>query len=284
MTGENGCRLAREYVVRLGAEQDERVAGGAVECSEAAVVVVLPPQSILSTPGPQHRRRFARRLRPALLTRPLVHGEQREQCPWDAPIDVVGPVLRTRREEGVEVLGKHHVSCELEGDEQGPRFAQEQRRSVVVRLAGLDVGLGSEEVERPLRCRGKVERRFCAAPFPQRVERPDHARSTDVQVLERQRRIASVPLMRWPERIVDERRIGVPDDRSDRIFDTRRNPRPFDQRLELRRLIEHSHRLLLVHQLTAANATSPGYEVKPLAIGVGAGIILGATVIRALLA
>ncbi|HXK15546.1 MAG TPA: MMPL family transporter, partial [Gaiellaceae bacterium] len=30
-------------------------------------------------------------------------------------------------------------------------------------------------------------------------------------------------------------------------------------------------------------STSPGYEVKPLAIGVGAGIILDATVIRALL-
>ena len=30
-------------------------------------------------------------------------------------------------------------------------------------------------------------------------------------------------------------------------------------------------------------STSPGYEVKPLAIGIGAGIILDATVIRALL-
>src|SRR5439155_23610249 len=106
--------------------------------------------------------------------------------PWNAPVDVVGRVLGTRREQGVEVVGKYRVSGELERDEQRPSFAQEQGCRMVVRLPGLDVGLGSEELERAPGCRGQVERRLGAAPEAQRVERPDHARGTDVQALERQ--------------------------------------------------------------------------------------------------
>ena len=240
MPGQHRRRLAGQCLVRLEAEERERVAGGAVQRAQAAVVVVLTPKPVLATAGTEHRRRLSRRLRPALLAGPLTQRQQREQRPRNAPVDVVGRVLGTRREEGVEVVGKHRVSGELERDEQRPRFAQKQRGRMVVRFPGLDVWLGSEELKGPSRCRGQVERRLGAALAAKRVKGPDHARGADVQALQRQRGVARIPLVRGPERIGGKRRIRVRHDRRDRILGTRRSPRLVDQRLELRRLVEHS--------------------------------------------
>jgi RND superfamily putative drug exporter len=54
-----------------------------------------------------------------------------------------------------------------------------------------------------------------------------------------------------------------------------------DRRREHRKLVTSAALILMFAFLVLS--TSPGYEVKPLAIGLAAGIILDATVIRALL-
>ena len=69
---------------------------------------------------------------------------------------------------------------------------------------------------------------------PQRIERPDHTGRTDVEVLHRQRCLPPVPFVGGPERIEIERRVGVADDRGDRVSDACRIPPLVGQRLELR--------------------------------------------------
>jgi hypothetical protein len=74
---------------------------------------------------------------------------------------------------------------------------------------------------------------------PQRVERPDHARRTDVERLQRQRLLPPLPFVGGPEPVGVERRVGVGDDRRDRVGDARGLPRLAGQWIELRRLVEH---------------------------------------------
>ena len=82
-----------------------------------------------------------------------------------------------------------------------------------------------------------------AAP-PKRVERPDHAGRTDVEILHRHRLLPPVPFVGGPELLGVERSVSVRDDRGDRALDARGIPRLFDQRLELRRLVEHAASLV----------------------------------------
>jgi hypothetical protein len=139
----------------------------------------------------------------------------------------------------VQVVGERGIGSEAEGDEQRPGLSAEQRRRVRVRLARHEVRLGTLELERAQRGVGEVDRRLGVAAPPQRIERPDHAGRTDIEVLHRQRRLPPVPFVCRPERSEVERRVGVGDDRGDRILDARRIPRLVAQRLELRRFIEH---------------------------------------------
>ena len=50
---EDGRGLGREHVVGLEAEQREGVAGGAVQRAQAAVVVVLSPETVFSAAAPE---------------------------------------------------------------------------------------------------------------------------------------------------------------------------------------------------------------------------------------
>jgi hypothetical protein len=77
------------------------------------------------------------------------------------------------------------------------------------------------------------------AAAPQRVERPDHAGRTDIEALQRQRLLPPVPVVRRPQRVGIECRVGVGDDRGDRVLGARWNPQLVGQRLELRRFVEH---------------------------------------------
>jgi hypothetical protein len=77
------------------------------------------------------------------------------------------------------------------------------------------------------------------AASPQRVERPDHAGRTDVESLQRQRLLPPVPFVGGPERIGIERRVGVGDDRGDRVLDARRVPRLVSQPLKLSWLVQY---------------------------------------------
>jgi len=70
------------------------------------------------------------------------------------------------------------------------------------------------------------------------VQRPDHAGSTDVEVLQRQRCPPAVPLLSRPEPVVIECGGGIRGDRGDRIADSRRIPGLVDQGLELIRFVE----------------------------------------------
>jgi len=84
MSCENGGAHVCNGIFPLEAKQGECVPGGTVESTEAAIVVVLPPESIVAAALPQRGGRLARRVAPPALTRPLVHcecGEERSGRP-----------------------------------------------------------------------------------------------------------------------------------------------------------------------------------------------------------
>ena len=144
----------------------------------------------------------------------------------------------------MQLVRERGVGGEPEGDEQWPRLAAEERRRVVM-LIRRGVRLRALELDRAQRGGGEVERGLGVAASPQRVERPDHAGRTDVEVLQRQRLLPPVPFVRGPERVGIERRVSVGDDRGDRVHDARGIPRLVGQRFELRWFVEHGVSLLL---------------------------------------
>jgi hypothetical protein len=73
------------------------------------------------------------------------------------------------------------------------------------------------------------------AALPKFIECPDHAGRTDVQAGQRQRLLPRIPIVCQPERLRIERRVGVGNDRSDRLLDARRNPRLVGQSIEPQR-------------------------------------------------
>jgi hypothetical protein len=89
------------------------------------------------------------------------------------------------------------------------------------------------------RLRRQVRARSRHGQLPQRVERPDHTGRTDMEVLHRQRLLPPIPVVRGPECLEIERRVGVGDDRGDRVLDARRIPRLVGERLKLRWFVEH---------------------------------------------
>jgi hypothetical protein len=172
-----------------------------------------------------------------------------EQRTRDAPHDVIGRVLGARRQQGVQVVCERRVAREPGRHEQRPGLAEEQRGRVVVRLAGLDVGLGADELERAQRRSGEVERGLGVTAAPQGVERPDDSGRADVQALQRRRSVARVPLVRGPERLSVERGAGVRHDPGNRLLYAGRIPRLAAQRLELGRVVEHGASLRDAYRL-----------------------------------
>ena len=113
----------------------------------------------------------------------------------------------------------------------------------MVMLIRRGVRLGALELERSQRGAGEVERGLGVAASPQRVERPDHAGCTDVEVLHRQRLLPPVPFVRGPERLPIERRVGVGDDRRDCVHNALGIPQLVGQRFELGWFVEHGSTL-----------------------------------------
>lgn len=148
----------------------------------------------------------------------------------------------------------------------------------MVMLVAIGVRFVAEELERPQRGGGEVERRLRMAAASERVERPDHARGADVEVLERRARPPAVPLVRGPERRCIERRIGVRDDHGDRLSNASRIPRLVGQWLELRRLIQHfgAHYFLLVDPDVSCRHRSAS-AARPRAHPVRPGTKMGST-------
>ena len=104
-------------------------------------------------------------------------------------------------------------------DKQDPGLAREQPGlgRLGQRFPRQVVRLHAPPLERVDRDRGQVERRLGEAALPQVVERPDDARSADVEVLHGQRGLPAVPLVRRPERTGVERGVDVGDDGRDPV-------------------------------------------------------------------
>ncbi len=252
MPREDSGRLGRQAVVRLETEQGECVACGAVQRAEPPVVVVLSPQPVLAPARTECRGRLVSRLQPPRLGRRLVHRQRHEQRAGCAPADVVGGVVDVAADEGVKIVRERGVGCEPEGDEQRARLAVEECSRAMV-LIRRRIGLGALELQGTHRNAGELERCLGMTTAPERVERPDQPGRAGVKDLQRvsHGRDVRLPLVGGPEQIRVERRVGIGDDRSDRILDTPRIPRLVGQRLELLWLVERSrhHRFLLVDPL-----------------------------------
>src|SRR5436190_9366081 len=238
MPRENCRRLTGKRLVRLEPEQGEGIARGTVNHAEAAIVVVLPPEPVVSAALAQRYGRFARGIRPARLAGPFVHRQSGEQRPGCAPHHVVSRVRDVGAHERVQVVRKGGLGGEPEGDQQRPGLSLEQRRLVVM-LIRRGVRRRTHELERAQRGCGEVERRLRMAAPAQRVERPDHTGGADVEVLHRERSSPSVPFVGEPETFGIEGRIGVADDPRDRLLDPGWIPGLVGQRLELAWFVEH---------------------------------------------
>jgi hypothetical protein len=93
------------------------------------------------------------------------------------------------------------------------------------------VGQLAPRLERPLSGSGEIDLRLGETAAPEDVERPDHAGGTNVQVLQRRRRLPAVPFVRRPELLWFERGIRVDNDASDRVAHAALAPRFVGQRL-----------------------------------------------------
>jgi len=123
VASEDSCGRGAERVVGLETTQGQRVARSAVERPHAAVIVVLPPETVLSAPAAQGCGRLACRLFPTRLAGPLAHSQGREQRPRCAPHDVVGRIADVGPEERVKIVRERGAGGEPEGDEQWPGLA-----------------------------------------------------------------------------------------------------------------------------------------------------------------
>src|SRR5918912_168900 len=127
-------------------------------------------------------------------------------------------------------------------------------------LIGREVRRRALELERAQRGGGEVQRGFGVAASPQRVERPDHAGRTNVEVLQRQRFLPPFPFVRGPEPLRIERRVGVGDDRRDRVLNARRGPRLVSQPLKLSWVVQHAATLTRTAALGQVLAWSNSLE------------------------
>ena len=97
--GEDCRRLCGERLIRTEPEQRKSVACGAVQGAQTAVVVVLPPETVLAATAAESRSRLTRRFLPARLAGQFAHGKGDEQRPRSAPADVVRRVRDVATDE-----------------------------------------------------------------------------------------------------------------------------------------------------------------------------------------
>ena len=249
---------AREHVVGLAhqrlasirceevaaAQERVRVAGRPVRSAEAPIGHApqpLRPEPVGIACRPEGVRALAPRLAPSLLAGPVGHRARGVHRPGDAPhhlVRLVADVLPDAREQVVRDL---RVRREAPGNGEDAGLAPEQGRLRPARqlVAGDEVGLTTPRGERARRGVGQVELRLRVAAPLQDVERPDDAGRADVEILQRQRRLPAVPLVRRPQLVAAVRGVGVRDDLADRCADAPLVPRLVRQRLECLRPVEH---------------------------------------------
>jgi hypothetical protein len=156
MLGQHGCCLGCKVLITLKPQQGEGVSGSAVQRAQAAVVVILPPQPIVTTTRAESQPRLARRLQPPRLSRPLVHCERYQQRSGRSPADVVRRVGNVAPNERVQIVRECCVRGEPAGDQQRPRLPV-QERSRAVMLILQRVRLGTLELECAQRGGAEIE-------------------------------------------------------------------------------------------------------------------------------
>lgn len=229
--------VVHERAERLGVP-DEAVCG-----SEALVLLAvqsLRPGAVLVSARPERLGARPARLAPALLPRPLEHEPGRDERPGRAPHHVLGLALLVLADALVEVVGELCVTRQAPRDEQDAGLAGEEAR--LLRRRELDllhqVGLAPPGTDGRLRRTGQVEPGLRVTAPPELVQCPQHPGRADVEALERRRRAPGVPLVRRPERILPERRVGVGDHGADHPSGALLVPLP-GQRLVPLRPVEH---------------------------------------------
>ena len=202
----------------------------------------LRPEPVGVTAGHESLGTLATRFEPALLAGRFVHRPRCKQRPGRAPQQLLELVVAVRTDPLEEPVGEIAAGRETPVDEQETRLPAQERR-----LAGrrqLDLGGGevrrfTPELECPLGRRGEVDPRLDVPAAGQRVERPDHASRTAVEVLQRRGRAPGVPLVRRPEPDRVESGVRVCDDRPDSRAHPLVVPGLFRERLEPGRVEEH---------------------------------------------
>jgi hypothetical protein len=106
--------------------------------------------------------------------------------------------------------------------------------------APLVVGKLAPQLERASGRGREIDRRLCKTAAAQCVERPDDARRTDVEVLQRRRRELDVPLLGRPEPLRVEGRVRIGGDPADSVADTTLVPRFVSKRLVELRVVQHT--------------------------------------------
>ena len=234
-SGKHGSGLAAERLVTgiLDPEQRAHVPRKSVhgaDALEAHAPDPLRPQAVLIAPGGESVGRFPGELVPAHRNR----GDEGPRCPEHEVVRFVGEIGANARLQVV-----FEAVTEPARDEKNPRLAGEQCGFARLGKIPGDVGLRAPAFERGRGDGGEVERGLGETAAPELIESEDDACRTDVEVLERQNSLPSVPLVRGPESLRIEGRVGVRNDRRDAVADARFVPRLVGQRLESARVVEH---------------------------------------------
>ena len=189
---------AQRLVARVvDLEQRPHVAGEPVDGADAAEArppEPLRPEAVRVAAGGERVRRLAGQVVPA-------HGDGGDERSGRPPHEVLGLVGEVGADAVTQVVFER--MAEPAGDEQDPGLAGEEPRRARLGddLPFHVVRLGTPALERAQRGCRQVERRLGETAAPQVVERPDHAGRADVEVLQRQRSVLAVPLVRGPERV-----------------------------------------------------------------------------------
>ncbi len=202
------------------------------EAAEARSPEPLRPETVRITAGGERCGGLAGQVVPAHRHR----GDQRAGRPPHEVLGFVGEVRANQRSQVVFA-----AETQPARDEEDPGLAGEEPGGGRLRdgLARHVVRLGTPALERTSRDGTQIERRHRETGASQTVECEDHSCRPDVEVLQRQRSLVAVPLVRGPELVGIERGVRIRDHRGDAAANARLVPRFSGEPLERARVVEH---------------------------------------------
>ena len=173
------------------------------QSAELLAVHSLNPEAVVRPSSEECVCALVPCLAPPLVAGPLEHRARCDQCPRRSPHHLVCRVVDVRSYTAEQVVRQRAARREAASDEQDPRLARQQRGLARVReLHSLhEVRSGAKQLEVAGREVGEVEPRLGVTLTAQAVERPQHARDSDVEVLHRARPVPAVPVVGRPEQL-----------------------------------------------------------------------------------